>query len=212
MFFLINGEYLLPFTSLLELKCEGIENVHIWSAEDDIGCCYSVTQSCPTLRPHGLQHARIPCPLLSLTLLKLMSTESIMPPSHFILCCPLLLLPSIFPSIRVFSSELAFCIRWPKYWSISFSISPSKMWSTGEGNGKPLQHSCLLNTMNNMKRQKDIWYRSPRVICSLVSLLRDPLLYSTGLICVQSHLQKRRGENLWVHFISSGIQYFEGVW
>ena len=81
-----------------------------------------------------------------------MSTESIMPPNHFILCCPLLLLPSIFPSIGVFSSELAFCIRWPKYWSFSFSISPSKMRSTEEGNGKPLQHSCLENPMNSMKR------------------------------------------------------------
>ena len=48
-----------------------------------------------------------------------------MPSSHLILCCPLLLLPSFFPSIRVFSSELALCIKWPKYWSFSFSISPS---------------------------------------------------------------------------------------
>ena len=49
-----------------------------------------------------------------------------MPPSHLILCLPLLLLPSIFPSIRAFSNELALCIRWPKYWNFSFSISPSK--------------------------------------------------------------------------------------
>ena len=48
-----------------------------------------------------------------------------MPPNHLILCCPLLLLPSIFPSIRVFSNELVLCIRWPRYWSFSFSISPS---------------------------------------------------------------------------------------
>ena len=52
-----------------------------------------------------------------------------MPSSHLILCRPLLLLPSIFPSIRVFSSELALCIRWPKYWSLSFSISPSNDYS-----------------------------------------------------------------------------------
>ena len=56
---------------------------------------------------------------------KLMSTESAMPPNHLILCHPLLLLPSIFPSIRVFSSESALHIRWPKYWSFSFNISPS---------------------------------------------------------------------------------------
>ena len=55
-----------------------------------------------------------------------MSIESVMPSNHIILCCPLLLLPSIFPSIRVFSNELALHIRWPKYWSFSFSISPSK--------------------------------------------------------------------------------------
>ena len=54
-----------------------------------------------------------------------MSIESVMPSNHLILCCPLLLLPSIFPSIRLFSSQLVLCIRWPKYWSFSFSISPS---------------------------------------------------------------------------------------
>ena len=61
----------------------------------------------------------------SQSLLKLMSTESVMPSNHFILCCPLLLLPSIFPSIRVFSNESALHIRCSKYWSFSFSISPS---------------------------------------------------------------------------------------
>ena len=61
----------------------------------------------------------------SLNFLKLMSIESVMPSNHLILCRPLLLLPSIFPNIRFFSNELALCIRWPKYWSFSFSISPS---------------------------------------------------------------------------------------
>ena len=61
----------------------------------------------------------------SWSLRKLMSFESVMPSNHLILCRPLLLLPSIFPSITVFSSELVLCIRWPKYWSFSFSISPS---------------------------------------------------------------------------------------
>ena len=60
----------------------------------------------------------------SQSLLKLMSTESVMPSNHLILCRPFLLLPLIFPSIRVFSNESALCIRWPKYWSFSFSISP----------------------------------------------------------------------------------------
>ena len=61
----------------------------------------------------------------SRSLLKLMSIELVMPSNHLILCRPLLLPPSIFPSIRVFSNESVLCIRWPKYWSFSFSISPS---------------------------------------------------------------------------------------
>ena len=77
-----------------------------------------------------LSHVTTACqPSLSITnawsLLKLMSTESVMPSNHLILCHPLLLLPSIFPSIRVSSNEAALCIRWPKYWSFSFNISPS---------------------------------------------------------------------------------------
>ena len=62
---------------------------------------------------------------MSQSLLILMSNESVMPPSHLILCHPLLLLPSIFPSVRVFSNESVLHIRWPKYWSLIFSISPS---------------------------------------------------------------------------------------
>ena len=65
----------------------------------------------------------------SQSLLKLMSIESVMPSSHLIVCCPLLLLPSVFPSIRVFSKESALHIRWPKYWSFSFSTSPSHEYS-----------------------------------------------------------------------------------
>ena len=63
------------------------------------------------------------------SLLKLMSTELVMPSNHLILCCPLLLLPSIVHSITVFSSESAVHIRWSKYWSFSFSVSPSKEYS-----------------------------------------------------------------------------------
>ena len=62
---------------------------------------------------------------ISRSLLKFMSIESVMPSNHLLLCYPLLLLPSIFPSIRVFSNELALHIRWPKYWSFSFNISPT---------------------------------------------------------------------------------------
>ena len=65
----------------------------------------------------------------SQSLLKLMSIELVMPSNHLILCWPLLLLPSIFPSIRVFSNESALCIGWPKYWSLIFSVSPSNEYS-----------------------------------------------------------------------------------
>ena len=79
-----------------------------------------------SLQPHGLQHARLPCPSItnSRSLLKFMSIESVIPSNHLILCHPLLLLASIFPSIGVFSNESVFCLRCPKYWSFSFSISP----------------------------------------------------------------------------------------
>ena len=65
----------------------------------------------------------------SQSLLKFMSIESMMPSNHLILCCPLLLSPSVFLSIRVFSSESVFCIRWPEFWCFSFSISPSNEYS-----------------------------------------------------------------------------------
>ena len=75
-----------------------------------------------SLRPHEPEHAR---PTNSQSLPNLMSVESVMPSNHLILCHLLLLPSSIFPSIRVFSNESALCIRWPKYWSFSFNISPS---------------------------------------------------------------------------------------
>ena len=84
----------------------------------------SVTQSCLTLRPHELQHARPPCPSPTPRVYP-NSCPSVMPSSHLILCHPLFLLPPIPPSIRVFSNESVLHIRWPKYWSFSFSISPS---------------------------------------------------------------------------------------
>ena len=82
-----------------------------------------------SLWPHGLQHARPPCPLLSEGSLRFMSIESVMPSYHVILCCPFLFLPSIFSSIRVFSSESALHIRWPKCWNFSFSIGASSEYS-----------------------------------------------------------------------------------
>ena len=98
----------------------------VWGRRSQIPWFSSVTQSCPkfvTPWPAARQAS------LSITnsqsLLKLMSIKSVMPSNHLFLCCPLLLLPSIFPSIRVFSNESALRMRWPRYWSFSFSISPS---------------------------------------------------------------------------------------
>ena len=89
-------------------------------------CCCSVPQSCLTLC-HPITTARQASLsfAISWSLLKLMPIESVMPSNRLILCHPLLLPPSIFPSIRVFSNESALRIRWPKYWSFSFNISPS---------------------------------------------------------------------------------------
>ncbi|CAI9165992.1 unnamed protein product [Rangifer tarandus platyrhynchus] len=97
---------------------------------DTAGQVSSVAQSCPTLQPHGTATHK---PSLSITnsrsLLKLMSIESVMPSNHLILYRPLFLVPSVFPSIRVFSRESVLHIKWPKYWSLSFSISPSNEYS-----------------------------------------------------------------------------------
>ena len=86
----------------------------------------SVAQSCLTLcNSMDCSTSGFPVITNSRSLLKLMSIESVMPSIHLILCHPLLLLPSIFPSIRVFSNESVLCIKWPKYWSFSFNVSPS---------------------------------------------------------------------------------------
>ena len=93
-------------------------------------CCFPVAQSCPTLcNPMNCSTPGFPVLHLSWSLLKLMSIELVMPSNHLILYCPLLLQPSIFPSIRVFSNESTLHIRWPKYWSFSFSNSPFNEYS-----------------------------------------------------------------------------------
>ena len=78
-----------------------------------------------SLQHQGLQHARFPCLSPSPRVCSNTSIELVMPSSHLVLCCTLLFLPSIFPSIKIFSNESAICIRWPMYWRFSFSISPS---------------------------------------------------------------------------------------
>ena len=100
-----------------------------WYCANSEYCC-SVTQSCPTLcNPMDYSIPGLLSFTISQSLLILLSIELVMSCNHLILCCPLLLLPSIFSSIRVFSNESFLHIRWPKYWSFSFSISPSNEYS-----------------------------------------------------------------------------------
>ena len=89
-------------------------------------CCCSVARSCPTFcNPMDYSMPGLPVPHFLPEFAQVMSIKSVMPSFHLILCWPLLLLPSFFPSITAFSNELAVLIRWPKDWSLSFSISPS---------------------------------------------------------------------------------------
>jgi len=98
----------------------------------------------------------------SQSLLKLMSIESVMSSNHLILCHPLFLLPSIFPNIRVFSSESVFCIRWPRYWNLSFSISPSNehpgLISFRETSWTSLESRELLRDFSSTTVQKDQFF------------------------------------------------------
>ena len=106
--------------------------VSFFSISHITGVCISSVQFSHSvvsvsLRPHELQHARPPCPSPTPGVhSRLKSIELVMPSSHLILCRPLLLLPPIPPSIWVFSNESTLRMRWPKYWSFSFSIIPSK--------------------------------------------------------------------------------------
>ena len=90
---------------------------------------FSCSVTSNSLQPHGLQHARLPCPSPIPRACSNLSIEPMMPFNHLVLCPPLLLLPSIFPSIRVFSLEPVLHIKWPKCWSFSISISPSNEYS-----------------------------------------------------------------------------------
>ena len=107
---------------LYQLSYEG-SHIYISSIQ------FSHSVVCDFLRPHEPQHARPHCPSPTPRVYSLMSIELVIPSNHLILCCPLLLLPSIFPSIRIFSNESALFISWPKYWSFSISISLSSEYS-----------------------------------------------------------------------------------
>ena len=144
----------------------------------------SVAQLCLTLRPHEPQHARPPCPSRTPGVYSNSCPLSRgMPSNHLILCRPLLLLPSIFPSIRVFSNESALHIRWPKYWSFSFNISPSN------------EYSGLISFRID-------WFELPAVQGALKSLLQHHsskpsiLQHSTFFIIQLSHPYMTTGKTI----------------
>ena len=123
-----------------------------------------------SLWPQGLQYARLPCPSLSPgVLLKLLCIESVMPFNHLILRRPLLLLPTAFPSTRLFSRELALRMRWPKYWSFSFKINPSN------------EYSGLIAFRTN-------WFDLPAVQGTLESLLQHHSSKASILWCSASFM------------------------
>ena len=115
--FIFNRQAIIFVSSLSEKKLLSRSSSHCSLAQSSLTLCDP--KDCIVAQQASLSFS------MSQTLLKLMFIESVMPSNHLILCCPLLFLPSIFPSIRIFSSESALHIRWPKYWNFSFSISPS---------------------------------------------------------------------------------------
>ena len=126
-----NGDY-TGNSPILYLKKQNPKGIKLLSQRENINH-FSVIQSLTCVWLFGTPWTTAGQASLSFTisrsLLKLMSIESVMPPNHLFLCRPLLLLPSIFPSIRVFSSESVLHVRWPKHWSFRFSTSPSNEYS-----------------------------------------------------------------------------------
>ena len=125
---------------------------------------FSCSVASYSLQHHEPQHARPPCPSPTPRVHPNLSIASVMPSNHLILCHPLLLLPSIFLSIKVFSYESVLCIRWPKYWSFSFSMSPSN------------EHSGLISFRID-------WFDLLAVQGTLKSLLQHHNLKSSMLQC-----------------------------
>ena len=154
------------FNWLFSEDCVFNENIAILSARVEV--CSSSVQMLNRVRLLAIPWTAARQASLSLTnsqsLLKLVSTESVMPSNHLILCHPLLLSPSIFPSIRVFSNESALHIRWPKYWSFSFNISPSN------------EHSGLISFRMD-------WYDLLAVQGTLKSLLQHHSSKASVLQC-----------------------------
>ena len=139
----------------------------------------SVAQSCPTLQPHGLQHARPPCPLPAPSVYSNSCPSSQWCHPNISSCFPLLLPPSIFPSIRVFSNKSVLRIRCPKYWSFSFSISPSNEFQdwfpSGWTGWISLQSKGLLRVLSNTTVQKHQFFSAQPSLWSNSHIRNWPL-------------------------------------
>ena len=156
-----------------------------------------------SLRPHGLKACQAFLSFtISRSLLKLTSTESVMPCNHLILCRPLLLLSSILPSIRVFSNESVLRIRWPKYWSFSFSISPSN-----ECSGLiPFRMDCfallaIQRTLKSLLQHHSS--KAPILQCLALFMVQLSNLYLTKLYEI------KYGFGLWAEFYFLQNSYAE---
>ena len=154
--------------------------------------CCSVAQSCPTLcNPMNWSTPGFPVPQH----LPHMSVESVMPSNHLILCHPLLLLPSIFPSIKVFSNESLLRIRWPQYWSFIFSISPSNEYS--ESISFRINWLDLLAVQGTLKsllphhssKASILWHQSEELIRFLICLLNNKCKGKCVCLVVSNSLQ-----------------------
>ena len=136
----------------------------------------SVAQSCPTFcNPMNRSTPGLPVHHQLLEFTQTMSIELVMPSSHLILCCPLLLLPPIPPNIRVFSNESTLLMRWPKYWSFSFSISPSK------------EHPGLISLVRSPCSLRDSQESSPTSQFKSINSLVLSLLHSPTLTSIHDH-------------------------
>ena len=143
----------------------------------------SILQLCLTLcDPVYYSIADFPVHHQLLELLKLMSIKSVMPSNHLILCCPLLLLPSIFPSIRGFLNESLLHIMWPKYWSFSFSISISNKYSG--------LISIRIDLFDLFAVQETLWSLSPTPQFKSINSLALNLLYGTTVTCLHDYRKK----------------------
>ena len=136
-----------------------------------------------SLQPHELQHARLPCPSPSPGVCSYSCPESVMLANHLILCRPLLLLSSIFPSIRVFSNVSALHIRWPKYWSFSFNISPS--------DEHPGLISFKMDWLDLLAVQRTL-KSSPTSQFKIINSLALSFLYSPTLTSIHDHWKNHR--------------------